>query len=208
MSEITVHEHWQRVWTSKDFDAVSWFQPEPTPSLALLDALGVQPGDALVDIGGGASLLVDRLLAKGFSDLTVLDVTDAALAVARARLGADAARVTWVESDVRSWAPSRPRQVWHDRAVLHFLTTDEDQAAYRRVLESALAPGGLALLATFAPDGPERCSNLPVQRHDTASLARVVGPRFALVEERREEHRTPSGNVQRFQWAAFRRSAG
>jgi trans-aconitate methyltransferase len=197
----TIRSHWQAVWATKAPEAVSWYQPDPATSLALVEAAGTRPDEAVVDVGGGASLLVDRLLDRGFTDLTVLDVAAAALAHGRARLGE---RVAWVEADVLAWRPGRRFGLWHDRAVFHFLLEDEDQQAYRRVLEAAVAPGGQVILATFAPDGPERCSGLPVRRNDADGLARALGPAFTLLEQRREEHRTPGGALQRFCWCRFR----
>jgi len=195
--------HWSDVYASKPADTVSWFQSEPSVSLELLDGLGVTAGDSVVDVGGGASVLVDRLVARGFTDVTVLDIADPALAVARARLGGDAP-VTWVAGDVLTWVPARHYDLWHDRAVLHFLS-GEDVTTYRDVLERAVAPGGAVVLATFAPDGPGHCSGLPVTRYDDDALAAVLGTGFDVVARRREVHVTPSGAGQPFTWLGARR---
>lgn len=199
-------DHWQDVWTGKDPERVSWFQPDPAVSVALIQSLGPRRDAAIVDVGGGASLLVDRLLGLGFVHLAVLDVSDAALAHAAGRLGAMGDDVAWIASDVLDWRPAPGLfDLWHDRAVFHFLTDPADQRAYARVLDAALSPDGAVILGTFAPDGPEKCSGLPVQRHDAASLAAVLGPGFRLVEERAEDHATPGGAVQKFRWSVFRR---
>ncbi|MEW5729042.1 MAG: class I SAM-dependent methyltransferase, partial [Pseudomonadota bacterium] len=183
--------HWQKVWTEKDPQRVSWFQPDPATSVALVQALAPRADAPIVDVGGGASLLVDRLLGLGFGRVAVLDVSEAALAHAAERLGPLGDAVAWIASDVLEWAPAPGSfDVWHDRAVFHFLTDPADQRAYARVLETALAPRGAVILGTFAPDGPEKCSGLPVARHDAASLSAILGPGFQLVEERAEEHTT------------------
>lgn len=198
--------HWQDVWTKKQFDTVSWFQSEPATSLHLIARAGLRKEAGIVDIGGGASLLVDRLLEQGYLHLAVLDVSQAALDVAAERLGPLGDDVSWIESDVLEWRPVPGLfELWHDRAVFHFLTRPEEQKAYRNVMMTALVPGGWAILGTFAPDGPEKCSGLPVVQHDAASLGRILGPDFELIEEIGEEHRTPGGAVQKFNWCLFRR---
>lgn len=202
---MTTVAHWDAVYAARSATEVSWFQAAPTPSLAALDRFAVHPDAAFVDIGGGASGLVDALLGRGWSDLTVLDISETALDVARGRLGAQASRVHWIAADITAWSPTRAYDVWHDRAVFHFLTTPEARAGYRRAMLQGVRPGGLAIVATFAPDGPARCSGLPVERYDAAGLAAAFGPAFALADDWREEHRTPSGAVQAFTWAVLRR---
>jgi SAM-dependent methyltransferase len=197
--------HWDEVYGNKPADTVSWYQPTPGPSLQALERFAVAPGSAFIDVGGGASALAEALLARGWSDLTVLDIAEPALAVARERLGPDADRVSWLVADMTRWTPPRAFDVWHDRAVFHFLTAPADRDAYKEALRAGLRPGGLALIATFAPDGPERCSGLPVQRYDAAALAAELGPGFELLEGWREDHTTPGGAVQKFSWAALRR---
>lgn len=199
--------HWDRVWSTKPANTVSWFQAEPEPSLGAIEALGLSSNVPIIDIGGGASRLVDALIGHGFADVTVLDISDAALAVARERLGDRAARVHWEIGDITGWTPPRSYRVWHDRAVFHFLTEPEQRAGYRRALGAGLAPGGFAVMATFATDGPERCSGLPVQRYDAHGLAAELGPDFHLRRDWRETHRTPGGAAQAFQWCVFERLA-
>jgi trans-aconitate methyltransferase len=197
-------QHWESVYREKAEDAVSWFQAHPEISLELIRA-HCRPGEALVDVGGGASRLVDHLLAAGYADLTVLDISEAALERAGMRLGKAALRVQWRVADITSWQPERRYRLWHDRAVFHFLTEAADRDAYRRNLMQALAPGGHALIASFAPDGPERCSGLPVQRYSPESLARELGEGLRLRESRDETHLTPAGRLQRFQYSVFER---
>ncbi|MFF0918406.1 class I SAM-dependent methyltransferase [Rhizobium leguminosarum] len=198
-------EHWDEVYRTKSADSVSWYQPTPGPSLRALDELQLPATASLIDVGGGASSLVDRLVERGWSDLTVLDIAAPALEVAKARLREEAARIAWVVADVTSWQPDRHYDVWHDRAVFHFLTEPEQRLAYRRALETGTAPGSVVIIATFAPDGPERCSGLPVQRYDAVALATEFSSTFALQRDWREEHATPAGGRQSFQWCVFRR---
>jgi len=196
--------HWEDVYGRKPSTGVSWYQPHLDRSLGWIAALA-KPSDAVIDVGGGASTLVDDLLGRGFRDLTVLDVSGAALAVSRARLGAEAAKIRWVEADITTWQPDRPYDVWHDRAVFHFMTSPAQQEAYLAALRAGTRAGSLVVMATFAPDGPESCSGLPVQRYDAETLAARLGSDFVLVDRAREDHRTPWGSEQRFTFAALRR---
>lgn len=198
--------HWDGVWSDRTPDAVSWYQDEPRTSVAMVDASGAPADARLVDVGGGASTLVDRLLAKGHTALTVFDIAPQALERARQRLGPRADHVQWLTGDVTDGVPDGPYVVWHDRAVLHFLTEPDDQAAYARSLDAALAPDGQAIVATFAPDGPTTCSGLTVQRHDAKSIGAILGDGFELVEEMRESHRTPWDGEQSFVFARFKRA--
>lgn len=197
--------HWDTVYSSKAETEVSWFEQEPGLSLELIAEAGVSPSATIIDVGAGASHLVDELIKRGGEDITVLDVSAVGLDVARARLSEDASRARWVVSDITSWIPDRLYDLWHDRAALHFLTEGADQAAYARVMKAALKPGGVAIIGTFAPDGPEKCSGLTVARHDSGTLQAVFGTDFELVASRRAEHSTPWGSVQRFNFATFRR---
>ena len=203
MSATDRQAHWQNVHTTKDEKAVSWFQDRPDTSLEFIAATGAQPDSAIVDIGGGASRLVDALLDSGYSNLTVLDLSEAALAASRNRIGPRAASVKWLAVDVTTWQPTEQYDVWHDRAAFHFLTDENDRQAYVACLTAALRGGGQAIIGTFALNGPERCSGLPVMRYDAASLAAVLGPRFRLLASRVEEHRTPWGASQIFQFSRF-----
>ena len=197
--------HWENVYTSKGENEVSWFQENPAPSLELIAQVGAAPTSAIIDIGGGASRLVDCLTDRGFADVTVLDLSGAALDAAKARLGRRADRVHWVVADATIWEPARTYDIWHDRAAFHFLTEQQDRAAYIARLKRGLKAGGHAIIATFALDGPEKCSGLPVARYDSASLGKTLGPMFQLVHTVRHEHATPWGSQQVFQFSVFRR---
>lgn len=199
-------QHWETVYREKREDEVSWFQERPGRSLELIERTGLPRDAKIVDVGGGASRLVDALLDAGYSDLAVVDIAEAALARTRARLGARADRVRWIASDLTSWTPDAMFDLWHDRAVFHFMVTPEDRSAYLANLRRAVKPGGHVILATFAANGPERCSGLPVQRYEPAELAAVLGEELRLVESIREEHPTPAGRVQAFQYSRFQRA--
>ncbi len=196
-------DHWDATYSRTAPDLLSWHQPQPAASLELIASLALAPSAAVVDVGGGASTLVDHLLALGFLDITVLDVSPVALTLARERVGAPEG-VTWLETDVLSWQPARDYDLWHDRAVFHFLVDARDQQRYVSVLRAALSGGGCAVIATFARDGPERCSGLPVARYATTELIDVLGGGFAVVGTRREVHTTPAGIRQPFTWVAVR----
>lgn len=193
--------HWDGVFRTKPADGVSWYQAEPATSLRLLRAYAPPPA-AVVDVGAGAGTLPDRLLAGGWTDVTLLDVSASALDLVRGRLG-DA--VSYVVSDVAAWRPERTYGAWHDRAVFHFVTDPATRDAYAAVAAAAVAPGGVAVVATFATDGPESCSGLPVCRYDADALAAAFGDAFAPEHAEREEHVTPWGAVQPFTWVVLRR---
>lgn len=174
-------------------------------SLRLIETSGVGPEAAIVDVGGGGSLLTRRLLEAGFQDLTVLDISPSGLSAARDRLGPRASEVVWVEADVRELDPSRKWDLWHDRAVFHFLTGSTDRAAYRQTLNSAVNPGGQVILATFGPRGPTRCSGLDVRRYSEDLLSEELGPGFSLSDSCLELHTTPGGTTQQFLYTLYRR---
>lgn len=198
-------QHWNNVYATKAANTVSWFQPRAEMSMLLIAESGALDDSAIIDIGGGSSVLVDQLLDAGFSDVTVLDIAERALIGSKERLGPRAANVHWIVSDVLEWSPARSYEVWHDRAVFHFLTDERERAIYRETLLKALQPQGMVIIGTFAEDGPERCSGLPVKRWAAAPLAFELGPEFRLIESLRENHRTPGAAVQAFTWARFER---
>ena len=173
-------QDWDSRYSGAEATGVSWYQAEPAMSLAFIDRLSVPKGAPVIDVGGGASLLVDRLVARGYRDLAVLDVSSTALEIARHRLG-DAAPVRWLHQDLLSWQPERRYALWHDRAVFHFLTDAAERAKYLTIMRQTLGDSGALIIATFASDGPERCSGLPVARYDAVDLERLLDG-FAVVE--------------------------
>lgn len=192
-------EHWEKVYTTKSADNVSWFQEHATRSLEIIRSIHPEPGARIIDVGGGASTLVDDLLANGFEHISVLDLSASALEVARKRLGDKGKNVEWIAGDIRNVElPQQSYDIWHDRAVFHFLTDPADRMAYVQQVMKAVKPGGHVIVATFAPDGPEQCSGLPVARYDHAQLHGEFGPAFELLEHASEEHKTPWGTLQHF----------
>src|SRR5579872_1734469 len=198
-------EHWDSAYTTKPETGVSWFQAEPALSLHLIRDAAPRSDTAIIDIGGGASRIADRLVADGYSDLTVLDISPVALSRTKARLGSRADGVNWIVADITAWHPHRTWDVWHDRAVFHFLIQTEAQDAYLRALAEATREGSAIIIATFALTGPERCSGLPVHRYSVETLAARLGSGFNLYDTATERHDTPFGTVQDFVYAAFRR---
>ncbi len=195
-------QHWDGVYATKAEMEVSWYQASPVRSLSMIEA--VASAKSVIDIGAGASLLVDAILDRGY-DVTALDVSSAALARIKTRLGLRAARLATIVADVTEWEPARTWGVWHDRAAFHFLTESADQDAYLRALRAGTHPGSSVILACFAPDGPERCSGLPVRRYDVDGLTARLGASYRVIGSEREAHHTPKGAVQNFQYVAFRR---
>lgn len=200
-------EHWNEVYRARDEEALTWYEAAPGLSMELIRAHAV-PGPA-IDVGAGTSHLVDALLAAGFGPVTAIDLSDEALAISRARLGEREGEVDWVVGDVTSWQPAPGHSLWHDRAVLHFLTDADARAAYVGVMARALAPGGVAVIGTFAENGPEKCSGLPVHRYSPEALMaeaeRHAPGRFEVLETRRHVHVTPKKNRQNFQFSVLRR---
>jgi len=197
--------HWQNVYETKAENEVSWYQDHPDSSLALIKACGLGAAARIIDVGGGASRLVDHLLELGYASLAVLDIAPAALERTRRRLGGRAARVEWLAADVTRWMPPCRFELWHDRAVFHFLIDPADRTAYAATMAAAIPVGGQAVIGTFAPDGPERCSGLPICRYDADSLASEFATYFEPVDAMTEDHLTPAGKVQRFQFCRLRR---
>ena len=198
--------HWDAAYAQGD-STRSWFEEHPDMSLRMLDSAGLTAADAVIDVGGGASPLTGALLDRGFRDLTVLDISAAGMQYARERLGPRADQVHWLTADVLSWHPPRRYQAWHDRAVYHFLTTEEHRQQYLRTLDTATIPGAVAVFGCFAPDGPQYCLGLPVARYSPAQLARQAGAKWLLISQDREEHITPAGTIQPFTWIALRRQS-
>lgn len=200
---MTRQQHWEAAYQTDGPTDVSWFQSRPDTSLDFIAATGSTRDGGIIDVGGGASTLVDFLLDAGYSALAVLDLSATALTHARARLGKRAAAIEWFDADVTSFDPPNRFAVWHDRAVFHFLTTPADRRGYVATLRRTLQPVGHAVIATFAPDGPAKCSGLDVVRYDEASIAAELGPDFVLRDSRRETHQTPWQTEQRFGYFRF-----
>lgn len=205
-------EYWERVYTTKTPTGVSWFQEHARRSVELIRQTGAAKDAAIIDVGGGASTLVDDLLSEGYTNVTVLDLSDVALSAAKARLAEHADErtncVTWITGDITQIdLPVRAYDVWHDRAVFHFLTAQEDRKAYVNAVLRAVKPGGSVIVATFAEDGPEQCSGLPVMRYSADALHAEFGAPFTLLRKEREEHHTPFGTVQKFIYCLCRKEA-
>ena len=198
--------HWESIYRTKQPSEMSWYQPYPTRSIELLLRAGVSLGSSIIDIGGGDSTFVDALLDREFRNITVLDISSGAIERARARLGARANEVAWIEGDVRFVdLAAQAYDVWHDRAVFHFLTQPDDRTRYMAQVAGALRHGGTLIIATFALEGPPQCSGLPVTRYDAGGLATQLGDEFALQESLTDVHRTPAGVEQAFTYARFQR---
>jgi SAM-dependent methyltransferase len=191
--------HWEGIYSTKPVTEVSWFQDHSNVSLDLIGRTGIGIGGAIIDVGGGASRLVDDLIAKGYQDLTVLDISASALSLAKRRLGTLARAVNWLEADITSAVlPHQRFDLWHDRAVFHFLTDGLDRARYVQAVQDSVQTGGHIIVAAFGPDGPLKCSGLPVVRYSPDHLHDEFGAAFELVEHTSEDHRTPFGTVQQF----------
>jgi len=199
-------KHWDRIYTTKAPDEVSWYEAYPATSLAFVRRALSEGARSVIDVGGGSSRLVDRLLELDVERVAVLDQSAVSLEVARTRLGSDANRVHWITGSVTELSAVGSFDVWHDRAMFHFLTEGSDRRRYSHLLERTVQSGGFAIVATFATDGPERCSGLDVRLYDTPLLSGELGGSWTAIEERRVTHTTPAGFEQRFQYAMFRRS--
>lgn len=200
--------HWEKIYATKGATEVSWYQEHARLSLKLIRDAGVSLSAPIIDVGGGASTFVDDLLANGYTNITVLDLSGAALAAAKSRLGSRASDVHWLEENVvKSKLPAGAFDVWHDRAVFHFLATEQERHAYVRAVLRAVKPGGIVIVATFAEDGPTQCSGLPVMRYSASELHAEFGEPFLLLGHQRESHYTPSGSEQKFVYCFCRRMA-
>ncbi len=198
-------DHWDNIYSDKKAVEVSWYQQYPKQSMALIKATGIDLSASIIDIGGGASTLVDALLAADYKKLSVLDISRAAIEQAKARLGQQADAVEWLAQDITTFVAKAPFAVWHDRAVFHFLTDAADRARYVKAMSSALNPGSHAIVATFDLDGPEKCSGLDIVRYSPETMSEVFGDGFKLVETQTEKHTTPGGASQSFVYCRFTR---
>lgn len=202
---MTTKAHWENVYQTKAVDEVSWYRPHLETSLRLIEDAAPGRDRAIIDVGGGEATLVDDLVSRGYTDVTVLDISQAAIEVAKDRLGFAAAPVHWITSDITSAKLEAARyDLWHDRAVFHFLTSADDRAAYVRQVALAVRPGGHVIVATFGLDGPEKCSGLDVVRYDAENLHGEFGPKFRLLDSVIELHETPWGTPQQFMYCFCR----
>jgi SAM-dependent methyltransferase len=205
---MELRRHWEEIYSSRSPDDVSWYEPVPLMSRKLVAEAIEEGAESVIDIGGGASSLVDHLLDFGVKRIAVVDISAAGLAVSKRRLMGRARLIEWIVGDVTTLEDLGRFDVWHDRAVFHFLTTDEDRRHYVRLAERTIRPGGTAIMATFASDGPKRCSGLQVRRYDPDQLAEQCGPGFELTQSERHVHITPRNVRQNFLYSTFRRAAG
>jgi len=204
---MTTKPHWENVYETKSAHEVSWYRPRLDVSLQLIDSVLTDPGSAIIDIGGGESTLVDDLIRSGRSDVTVLDISQAALDATKARLGASADSVSWISADITTVDLGFGRyDLWHDRAVFHFLTRPEDRDAYIQRVRQAVKPQGYIVVATFGPDGPLKCSGLDIVRYDSNSLVVAFGDGFDLLDTTTEIHKTPWDSEQKFVYCLMRKS--
>lgn len=198
--------HWDQAYTTKTPTGVSWYQPHLAKSLELIRRAAPNDTASIIDIGGGASTLPDSLLQAGYADVTILDISAAALARSQERMGHDSNRIKWLVADMTCWAPDRGWDVWHDRAVFHFLTEKPAQDQYIAALQAGTHVGSTVIISTFALDGPVQCSGLPVQRYSSEILAARIGAPFRLVDQEAERHTTPGGSNQNFSYTVLRRT--
>lgn len=196
--------HWDTVFETKKVDEVSWYQTDPEMSVQLITEYS-SPDKTVIDIGAGASVLVDRLLAIGYHDVTVLDISSVALTAVADRLGEQKNNVSFITSDITAWQPQHTYNLWHDRAVFHFLH-DSLRAKYVELAANTITPGGHLIVGTFALDGPEQCSGLPVNRYNSEMIAEIFSDKFALIKSAQEQHHTPFGTTQSFTWTVLQRT--
>jgi trans-aconitate methyltransferase len=199
-------QHWNEVYAKKSPESLTWFQPRPETSLTLIRSAGLAREARLIDVGGGTSLLTSVLLEEGFQHLSILDVSDRAIELAKTRLGNRASEIEWYEADLTTFEPPHRWDLWHDRAVFYFLTAEEDRRAYCRVMNHSVEPGGYVVIATFALDGPTRCSGLEVVRYSPESLHAELGGQYEFRGRLAEDHRTPADGMQRFVYSWFQRA--
>ena len=200
---VSRKQHWEHVYETKGPTELSWFQTVPSKSMAMIRATGVPTEAPIIDVGAGVSSLVDVLRNSDYSNITVLDIANSAIAESRARLGDAASSIKWISADVLEWAPIGRYYVWHDRAVFHFLVNETSAKTYLNTMRTALVPGGYFILATFGPDGPDRCSSLEVQRYSIETLTALLEQDFELKSYELEDHTTPTGNVQQYLYSCW-----
>lgn len=205
METFDRRKHWDTIYQTKELKDVSWYQPSPITSLGLIEKSGVTKDARIIDIGGGDSFLADSLLEKGYSDITVLDISETALNRAKQRLGDAASKIKWIAADVAGFTPAEKYDLWHDRAAFHFLTGEADIAAYVKAVTDALKPGGTLIIGTFSTEGPKKCSGIEIRQYSEETLEQVFKNSFRLLECLRVDHPTPSGTLQNFVFCRFTR---
>ncbi len=205
MNEFNRKKHWEDIYLSKDTKDVSWYQPVPLTSLDFLRESSISPNAKIIDIGGGDSLLADHLLDLGYTDITVLDISEAAINKAKQKLGIRASAVKWIVADITNFDPNTRYDFWHDRAAFHFLTTTEEIQNYINTASRCIAPGGILVLATFSEQGPHKCSGLAIKQYSETTLSLLLNASFEKIRCMNSDHTTPSGTVQNFIFCSFRK---
>ena len=200
-------DHWENVYKKKSPIEVSWYQSKPSISLSIISSLSIEKDENLIDVGGGASTLVDYLLEEGFKNISILDLSSNALEQAKKRLGEKSKLVNWQAEDVTNYSPKKTYSLWHDRAVFHFLTERSDKEKYKKVLESSVRVGGYVIIAAFSIGGPKKCSGLDIVQYDAEKIRRELGQNYKLIEEKSESHVTPDGKEQLFGYNVFTKIA-
>lgn len=198
-------EYWDAIYADKSAQDVSWYQLTPTLSLTMINDCCCSKNDAIIDVGGGASVLVDHLLQQHYQQLSVLDISENALQYAKLRLGTQADKIDWICADITTYTPPKPFSIWHDRAVFHFLTTASARKKYIQTLNKSLNSGSFLILAAFSIDGPKMCSGLDIVQYDLKKLHSELGPGFKLINQQSELHRTPDDNEQQFTYYCFQK---
>lgn len=205
MENFDRKKHWETIYRTKELKDVSWFQPTPTTSLQFIEESGISKTSKIIDIGGGDSFLVDFLLERNYTDITVLDISDAALQRAKQRLGANAQKVKWIVADAANFTPSEKYDVWHDRAAFHFLTNENEIAKYVETLKGALNNNGLFIIGTFSDQGPKKCSGIEIKQYSGQSISTLFLQEFEKIKCVTTDHLTPSNTIQNFLFCSFRR---
>ncbi len=205
MENFNRKAHWENIYTTKELTDVSWYQPVPETSLHFLEQSGLPKTAKIIDVGGGDSYFVDHLIKLGYTDLTVLDISENALERAKVRLGKNAAQVKWIVSDATAFVPEESYDFWHDRAVFHFLTEEKDIAAYQDVLTKGIKANGTLVLGTFSEDGPTKCSGIPIKQYSEKSMVERFTTGFEKITCLQVDHPTPFGTTQNFVFCSFRK---
>lgn len=198
-------KHWETIYKTKKLDEVSWYQPIPQPSLKYIESFGLAKSARIIDVGGGDSFLVDNLLKQGYTNITILDISEKALQRAKQRLGEDANKITWIVSDILDFKPPNKYDLWHDRAALHFLTSENEIKKYIQTLEDAIEDDGKVIIGAFSEDGPTKCSGINIKQYSIENLKEIFSDNFSFIEGEYIDHQTPSGSIQNFTFCKFQK---